>query len=192
VGFGDLAGADIALFGIGADAAEAQKPKPKPVKSAPQAAPECGWIGKRIIQLLSRDDVVAAGEFRQFYVSFGCSEAHLGAAFGCAVEGATGADSCAARPDCVDLCWRTPSASTLDKRGRPAPAPTDRPAIRLPARQGGAARRLAGSGRRAAGREKTGRGEVLGSTLRSLRQEAVTRGGRFPPFRSRRAIPAPG
>ncbi len=124
---GILAGAVIALFGIGADAAEAQKPKPKPVKSAPQAAPECGWIGKRIIQLLSRDDVVAAGEFRQFYVSFGCSEAHLGAAFGCAVEGATGADSCAARPDCVDLCWLTPSASTLDKAPPPpAPAPTDK------------------------------------------------------------------
>lgn len=119
---GILAGAFVALFGVGADAAEVQKPKPKPVKSAPQTAPECGWIGKRIIQLLSRDDVVAAGEFRQFYVSFGCSEAHLGAAFGCAVEGATGADSCAARADCVDLCWRTPTASTLDKAPPPAPA----------------------------------------------------------------------
>jgi hypothetical protein len=115
-----LAGLCVTMFGAGAIAAEA--PKPKPAKVVRQAVPECGWIGKRIIQLLSRDDVVAAGEFRQFYVAFGCSESHLGAAFGCAVEGATAADSCAARSDCVDLCWRTPTASNLDKA--PPPAPT--------------------------------------------------------------------
>ncbi len=121
-----LAGVCVAMFGTGAMAAET--PKPKPVKSVRQEAPECGWIGKRIIQLLSRDDVVAAGEFRQFYVAFRCSEAHLSAAFGCAVEDAGAADSCAARADCVDLCWRTPNASVRDKAPKPAPAAADKPA----------------------------------------------------------------
>ena len=106
-----LAGLSVAMFGSGAMAAEGQKSRAnRGITSA-----ECGWIGKRIIQLLSRDDVVSAGEFRQFYVSFGCSESHLSAAFGCAIEGPTGADACAAHAECVDLCWRSPAASSLDK-----------------------------------------------------------------------------
>jgi hypothetical protein len=119
-----LAGLCVSMFGTGAMAADA--PKPKPVKTVRQAAPECGWIGKRIIQLLSRDDVVAAGEFRQFYVAFGCSEAHLSAAFGCAVEDTGAADSCATRADCVDLCWRNPNASAQDKAVKAAPAPSEK------------------------------------------------------------------
>lgn len=114
-----------------AQAVEPAKPAAKPpaatsapvvLKRGDPATPECGWIGKRIIQLLSRDDVVAAGQFRQFYVGFGCSEAHLGAAFGCAVDGASigSADACTARAECIDLCWESPTASTLDKAPRPA------------------------------------------------------------------------
>ncbi len=122
-----------------ADPAETAKPKvalpSMPMKRGDPTAAECGWIGKRIIQLLSRDDVVAAGEFRQFYVGFGCSEAHLGAAFGCAIEGASSAsaESCAARSDCIDVCWASPTASTLDKSAqtpagaKPAPAANGKP-----------------------------------------------------------------
>ncbi|MGE4526898.1 MAG: hypothetical protein AB7D00_00900 [Rhodospirillaceae bacterium] len=119
-----LAGILMAASGSAAVAAEAQKSKSarRDTMSA-----ECGWIGKRIIQLLSRDDVVTAGEFRQFYVAFGCSEAHLSAAFGCAIEGGAGAEACAARSECVDLCWKSPTASTLDKSSSAAP-PAAKPA----------------------------------------------------------------
>ena len=120
-----IAGLVSAAFAVPTQAAEPAKAAAKATPSAsakrgdPSSA-ECGWIGKRIIQLLSRDDVVAAGEFRQFYVGFGCSEPHLGAAFGCAIEGATpgAADACAARSECIDLCWTSPTASTLDKAPR--------------------------------------------------------------------------
>jgi len=117
-----IAGLVSAAFAVPVQAAEPAKTAPKTAsaKRGDPASAECGWIGKRIIQLLSRDDVVAAGEFRQFYVGFGCSEPHLGAAFGCAIEGATpgAADACAARSECIDLCWTSPTASTLDKAPR--------------------------------------------------------------------------
>jgi len=115
-----LAGILMAACGSAAVAAEAQKAKP--VRRGEAMPAECGWIGKRIIQLLSRDDVVTAGEFRQFYVAFGCSEKHLSAAFGCAIEGGSGAEACSARSECVDLCWTSPTASTLDKAPHATPA----------------------------------------------------------------------
>ncbi|MBN2752549.1 MAG: hypothetical protein JXQ84_07540 [Rhodospirillaceae bacterium] len=126
-----LVGVWVAACASAAVAAEAQKTRPAKRGSAMSA--ECGWTGKRIIQLLSRDDVVTAGEFRQFYVAFGCSEAHLSAAFGCAIEGTSGPESCASRPECVDLCWASPSASTLDKALPAAPKvlkPTVSPAVK--------------------------------------------------------------
>lgn len=128
-----IAGLMSAAFAVPVQAAEPAKttaakaaPGPAPIKRGDPASAECAWLGKRIIQLLSRDDVVAAGEFRQFYAGFGCSEAHLGAAFGCAIEGATpgAADACASRSECVDLCWTSPTASTLDKAPHiPTPQP---------------------------------------------------------------------
>lgn len=121
-----IAGLMSAAFAVPVQAAEPAKATaakaapasvPQPLKRGDPASSECAWIGKRIIQLLSRDDVVAAGEFRQFYAGFGCSETHLGAAFGCAIEGASpgAADACSARSECIDLCWTSPTASTLDK-----------------------------------------------------------------------------
>lgn len=120
-----LAGILMAASGSAAVAAETQKSK---AARRDTASAECGWIGKRIIQLLSRDDVVTAGEFRQFYVAFGCSEAHLSAAFGCAIEGGSGAEACSARSECVDLCWKSPTASTLDKSARTPAPPAAKPA----------------------------------------------------------------
>ena len=121
-------------FAAGQQPVQIAASKARTVKpSGASKAAECAWIGKRIIQLLSRDDVVTAGEFHQFYTAFGCSEAHLGAAFGCTVEGATGgSDSCANRPECVSLCWTSPTASTLDKQAKekPAETPKSKPAAR--------------------------------------------------------------
>ncbi len=119
-----LLGAAPAFAADTGSPAKTKAASPAAAKRGDPAAAECAWLGKRIIQLLSRDDVVAAGEFRQFYVSFGCSEAHLGAAFGCAIEGSApgAADACSARSECVDLCWASPTASPLDKSA-PTPAP---------------------------------------------------------------------
>lgn len=142
-----LAGMMSAVPTFAAESAEPAKPKATvptpPLKRGDPASAECAWTGKRIIQLLSRDDVVAAAEFRQFYASFGCSEAHLGAAFGCAIDGGNpgAADSCAARSECIDLCWTSPTASSLDKsapgangeakptaNGKTVPQPPKKPA----------------------------------------------------------------
>lgn len=74
-------------------------------------APECAFTGKRIVALLSRDDVVAATEFRQFYDAFDCPSLHLAAAFGCAVDVPEGLDEPAA--DRVERCWNSPSSRPL-------------------------------------------------------------------------------
>ncbi|MEO5336068.1 MAG: hypothetical protein H7841_04100 [Magnetospirillum sp. WYHS-4] len=44
---------------------------------------QCTWLGKRVLLLLAREDVVAAGDFSRFYVWFGCPDDHISKAFGC-------------------------------------------------------------------------------------------------------------
>lgn len=82
-------------------AADASRPEP------PQA-PECAWIGQRIVHLLARDDAVAANDFMPFYLRFGCPEERIGKAFGCIVRSGDGTlqEMMAER---VAKCWADPS-----------------------------------------------------------------------------------
>jgi len=72
-------------------------------------APECAWVGKRVLSLLARDDVDAARQFYQFYTGFHCPTAHIGNSFGCIV-----ADSLVPEMKYlslrIDTCWADPSA----------------------------------------------------------------------------------
>ncbi|HZD26847.1 MAG TPA: hypothetical protein VE631_11335 [Alphaproteobacteria bacterium] len=89
-------------------AGDAPKPGSKPASAQGRAqAPECSWVGERVVTALLRDDVIAADGFQRFYRTFGCPVDHLGRAFGCAVPFA-GAD--AAGIDArVHACWRNPA-----------------------------------------------------------------------------------
>lgn len=82
-------------------AADSSRPEP------PQA-PECAWIGQRIVHLLARDDAVAANDFMPFYLRFGCPEERVGKAFGCIVRSGDGTvqEMMAER---VAKCWADPN-----------------------------------------------------------------------------------
>jgi hypothetical protein len=97
-------------------------------EAVPATREECSWIGKRIIGLLARDDVVAAGEFARFYAMFGCPERYLGDAFGCVVgNGKGGGEGVNNR---IDRCWQHPSLRLL---AEPEPQkPPSKPDIRPP------------------------------------------------------------
>ena len=102
-------------------------------ESAGAKAPECAWLGHRIIQVLARDDLVAAGDFIRFYRDFGCSVLYLGRAFGCSVNAAL-PEKAKDLGDRVAACWRDPTyATTGGMEGPAAPAPT--PTVKPPSKE---------------------------------------------------------
>lgn len=169
-----LSGAAL-LVSAAAGAAEksgAQAPAKKAAAAAPAAAAsalpgkaaevaamskQCIWLGKRVMLLLAREDVVAAGEFSRFYVGFGCPEEHLGNAFGCLIaaeipaadfrkaldaqaspEARKAAETAAVEAKKVtvqraDQCWADPETPLPERKEAPAavqppPAPAPAPA----------------------------------------------------------------
>lgn len=87
---------------------KAATPKEEPKKPLPaDISGECAWVGKRVISLLSRDDVDQARRFMDFYRSFGCKEAHVAPAFRCVVKEVEGGKE-EALGDRVDRCWTSP------------------------------------------------------------------------------------
>ncbi|GAA0600657.1 hypothetical protein [Caenispirillum bisanense] len=118
----------LALIGMTAGpalAAEQPVPDRKPTKGTitlvnRAEAPECAFTGKRVVSLLSRDDVVAATEFRQFYQAFDCPGLHLAAAFGCAVDVPEDVEEPV--NDRIERCWEQPSSRPLPTVAAPAEA----------------------------------------------------------------------
>jgi hypothetical protein len=62
---------------------------------------------------LLRDDVIAADGFLDFYSRFGCSDGHLGRAFGCAVPLANA--EAAPKRQHTAACWQDPDAAAPAK-----------------------------------------------------------------------------
>jgi hypothetical protein len=77
-------------------------------------APECVWTGRRVVSLLTKDDVDAANQFTRFYSMFGCPAPHIGTALGCYVAW----DGQATHEEKLEACWSDPNGK------RPAPAST--------------------------------------------------------------------
>jgi hypothetical protein len=96
--------------------AEAQK-----AIAGPAGNPECVWLGRRVVNLLWRDDLDTAFRHLDLYDRFGCPSAHIQASFRCLLLHASGidpkvADSLNAR---VQACWINPA---LEVTTPPAPA----------------------------------------------------------------------
>jgi hypothetical protein len=70
---------------------------------------DCAWTGKRTVQVLVRDDLIAAEGFFKFYNAFGCPTQHLSEAFSCTVDGLANTDAQALEAR-IDACWSDPSA----------------------------------------------------------------------------------
>jgi len=92
--------------------------------SGPAGNPECAWIGRRVIRLLSQDDMDTAFRHIELYDRFGCPGAHVQAAFRCLIrQGAIDpkSDSLDAR---VQTCWLHPTTPPAPAAAAaPAPAP---------------------------------------------------------------------
>jgi hypothetical protein len=102
------------------------------VLGGPAANPECVWLGRRVVNLLWRDDLDTAFRHLTMYDRFGCPSAHVQAAFRCLVRQGDldpkASDILNAR---VHDCWLDPNLQP--KPAAPAPAAAA-PAAKPPAK----------------------------------------------------------
>jgi hypothetical protein len=90
------------------------------VLGGPASNPECVWLGRRVVSLLSNDDLDTAFRHLDLYDRFGCPGGHIQAAFRCLVRG--GPIDTKARELLnarVHACWISPTEA---QAGQPAQA----------------------------------------------------------------------
>jgi len=102
------------------------------VLGGPAANPECVWLGRRVVNLLWRDDLDTAFRHLDLYDRFGCPSGHIQATFRCVVRQGPfdpkAAESLYAR---VHACWINPAMQPI-AAAAPTPAPAN-PQARAPA-----------------------------------------------------------
>ena len=90
--------------------------------AGPAGNPECVWLGRRVVNLLWRDDLDTAFRHLDLYDRFGCPGGHIQATFRCVVKQGSidpkAPESLAVR---VHSCWINPATP-------PAPAAAAAPA----------------------------------------------------------------
>lgn len=91
--------------------------------TGPAANPECTWLGERVVNLLSRDDLDTAFRHLDLYDRFGCPGAHVQSSFRCLIRGGIpdpkASDTLDAR---VHTCWINPNSGPAAAAATP-PAP---------------------------------------------------------------------
>jgi hypothetical protein len=101
------------------------------VLGGPAANPECVWLGRRVVNLLWRDDLDTAFRHLDLYDRFGCPAGHIQATFRCVVRQGPfdpkAAESLHAR---VHACWINPA---LQPATAAAPPPATNPQASAPA-----------------------------------------------------------
>jgi hypothetical protein len=130
---GDTKPGDKPAAGQAADPAkESQKRADEFAEAAaqvngPAGNPECVWLGRRVVNLLWRDDLDTAFRHLDLYDRFGCPGQHIQATFRCVVRKGTidpkAPESLSAR---VHTCWLNPASPppTSTSASNPAPAGT--------------------------------------------------------------------
>jgi hypothetical protein len=92
--------------------------------SGPAGNPECVWLGRRVVNLLWRDDLDTAFRHLDLYDRFGCPGGHIQATFRCVVKlgpiDPKVTDSLQAR---VHSCWINPAAPPAPAAAAGAPSP---------------------------------------------------------------------
>jgi hypothetical protein len=93
--------------------------------NGPAGNPECVWLGRRVVNLMWRDDLDTAFRHLDLYDRFGCPGGHVQATFRCLTRFGALIDDKVPRAlaDNIHACWinpgRQPSATTAS-----APAPS--------------------------------------------------------------------
>ena len=92
----------------------------------PAGHPECVWLGRRVVNLLWRDDLDTAFRHLDLYDRFGCPSAHIQAAFRCLILHGSNIDPKAADSlnTRVRACWVNPAAPNIPAPAAAAAAPT--------------------------------------------------------------------
>jgi len=77
--------------------------------SGPAGNPECVWLGRRVVNLLWRDDLDTAFRHLDLYDRFGCPSAHIQATFRCLVrQGNIDPKAQETLSGRVHACWLNP------------------------------------------------------------------------------------
>ena len=77
--------------------------------TGPAANPECVWLGRRVVNLLWRDDLDTAFRHLDLYDRFGCPGSHIQATFRCLVrQGHIDPKSPESLNGRVHACWLNP------------------------------------------------------------------------------------
>jgi len=78
--------------------------------TGPAGNPECVWLGRRVVNLLWRDDLDTAFRHLDLYDRFGCPSAHIQATFRCLVrQGNIDPKAQETLGGRVHACWLNPS-----------------------------------------------------------------------------------
>jgi hypothetical protein len=97
------------------------------VINGPAGNPECVWLGRRTVILMSHDDLDTAFRHLDLYDRFGCPGGHIQATFRCLARfGLVGVNDPKATADVnarVHACWINPGAQP-PQAAAAAPAPT--------------------------------------------------------------------
>src|SRR5204862_4849440 len=94
------------------------------VLSGPAGNPECVWLGRRVVNLLWRDDLDTAFRHLDLYDRFGCPGGHVQATFRCLTRFGAQIDDKVQKSldDRVHACWINPGAQPQAAATAP-PAP---------------------------------------------------------------------
>ena len=107
--------------------------------NGPAGNPECVWLGRRVVQLMYRDDLDTAFRHLDLYDRFGCPGGHVQAAFRCLTRFFAQIDDKVPNSlgNHVQACWinpnaQPPQAASVPPASQPAtaaaaPAPTASP-----------------------------------------------------------------
>jgi hypothetical protein len=78
--------------------------------TGPAGNPECVWLGRRVVNLLWRDDLDTAFRHLDLYDRFGCPSGHIQATFRCVVrQGNIDPKVPESLRERVQACWINPS-----------------------------------------------------------------------------------
>ena len=91
--------------------------------TGPAGNPECVWLGRRVVNLLWRDDLDTAFRHLDLYDRFGCPSGHIQAAFRCLILHSNSIDPKV--PDSLNsrvlACWINPSLQVMPGPAAAAP-----------------------------------------------------------------------
>jgi hypothetical protein len=96
--------------------AEAEK-----LLTGPAGNPECVWLGRRVVNLLWRDDLDTAFRHLDLYDRFGCPSGHIQATFRCVVrQGNIDPKATDTLHNRVHACWLNPSQEAQGTAAAPS------------------------------------------------------------------------